>query len=57
MAELASASTAPAPDGSIGGNGEGVDVSSRHSDNRLADKGLDLLGQLLVLLVAVAQPA
>ena len=56
MAQLAHASAAPAPDSSVGGEGEAVKTSSRHSDDALASKGLDLLGQRLALLVAVAQP-
>ena len=48
---------APAPDGAVGGEGEAVAASSRHSDDALPSQGLDLLGQQLVLLVAVAQPA
>ena len=32
-------------------------LSSRHGDDALVSKGLDLLGQQLVLLVAVAQLA
>jgi len=57
VAQPAEASTAPAPDGAVGGEGEAVLPSSRHSDDALASKGLDLLGQQLALLVAVAQPA
>ena len=37
--------------------GEAVVPSSRHSDDTLATKGLDLLRQQLVLPVAVAPPA
>jgi len=57
VAKLAPVSTAPAPDSAVGGGGEAVGSSSRHSDDALASKGLDLLGQQLVLLVAVAQAA
>ena len=48
---------APREEGSVGGAGDAVDCSSRHSDDALASKGLDLLGQELGLLVAVAQAA
>ena len=57
VAQLARGSMAPAPEGSVGGEGEAVPLSSRHSDDALASKGLDLLRQQLVLLVAVAQQA
>ena len=57
MAQPLIASTAPAPDGTVGGDGEAVVCSSRHSDDAPASKGLDLLRQQLQLLVAVAQPA
>ena len=55
VAKLAKGSIAPAPDGAVGGEGEAVDTSSRHSDDALPSKGLDLLRQQLVLLLAVAQ--
>ena len=48
---------APAPDGSVGGDGDAVHPPSGHSDAALPSQGLDLLGQQLVLLVAVAQLA
>eukprot|EP00315_Gephyrocapsa_oceanica_P011862 CAMPEP_0185307268 /NCGR_PEP_ID=MMETSP1363-20130426/16638_1 /TAXON_ID=38817 /ORGANISM="Gephyrocapsa oceanica, Strain RCC1303" /LENGTH=36 /DNA_ID= /DNA_START= /DNA_END= /DNA_ORIENTATION= len=35
---------APAPDAAVGGEGEAVCSSSRHGDNALPSKGLDLLG-------------
>ena len=57
VAQLAIVSTAPAPDGAVGGEGDAVRVSSRHSDDALPSKGLDLLGQQLALRVAVAQLA
>ena len=57
VAQPAIGSKAPAPDSSVGGDGEAVPTSRRHSDDALASKGLDLLRQQLVLLVAVAQPA
>ena len=57
VAQLAQLSPAPAPDSAVGGEGEAVVVSCQHSDDALASKGLDLLGQQLALLVAVAQPA
>ena len=57
VAQPAIGSIAPAPDTAAGGEGEAVPSSSRHSDDALASKGLDLLGQLLALLVAVAQLA
>eukprot|EP00312_Isochrysidales_sp_CCMP1244_P031206 CAMPEP_0202802434 /NCGR_PEP_ID=MMETSP1388-20130828/102636_1 /ASSEMBLY_ACC=CAM_ASM_000864 /TAXON_ID=37098 /ORGANISM="Isochrysis sp, Strain CCMP1244" /LENGTH=209 /DNA_ID=CAMNT_0049472425 /DNA_START=165 /DNA_END=793 /DNA_ORIENTATION=- len=57
VAQPAIGSTTPAPDGAIGGEGEVVVASSRHSEDALASKGLDFLGQQLVLRVAVAQLA
>ena len=57
VAQPATPSNAPAPDGTTGGGGEAVPESSRHSDDALASNGLDLLGQQLALLVAVAQLA
>ena len=58
VAQLAPASIAPAPNSTVGGEGEAVSDSSRHSDDApAASKGLDLLRQRLVLLVAVAKPA
>ena len=57
VAQLARVAIAPAPDGAVGGDGEVVAVPSRRSDDALVSEGLDLLGQQLVLLVAVAQPA
>ena len=53
----AKGSIAPAPDRAVGGEGEAVLASSRHSDDALAIKGLNLLRQQLALLVAVAQLA
>eukprot|EP00312_Isochrysidales_sp_CCMP1244_P040797 CAMPEP_0202767322 /NCGR_PEP_ID=MMETSP1388-20130828/32527_1 /ASSEMBLY_ACC=CAM_ASM_000864 /TAXON_ID=37098 /ORGANISM="Isochrysis sp, Strain CCMP1244" /LENGTH=49 /DNA_ID= /DNA_START= /DNA_END= /DNA_ORIENTATION= len=47
---------APGKDG-VGGSGEAVPCSRRHSDDSLGSKGVDLLWQQLTLLVAVAQPA
>ena len=57
VAQPARVAIAPAPEGAVGGEGQAVEGSSRHSDDALANKGLDLLRQLLALLVAVAQPA
>ena len=57
VAQLAFASTAPAPDGAVGSEGEAVVIPCRHSDDVLASKGLDLLRQRLALRVAVAQLA
>ena len=57
MAQLAKVSTAPAPDGAVGGEGEAVEASRRDSDDALPSQALDLLRQQLVLLVAVAQLA
>ena len=57
MAQPPKGSIAPAPDTAISGEGEAVAGSSRHGDDALASQGLDLLGQQLVLLVAVAQLA
>ena len=57
VAQTAKVSTAPAPDSSVGGEGEAVADPSGHSDDALPSQGLDLLGQQLVLLIAVAQPA
>ena len=54
VAQAAVASIAPAPNGVVGGDGEAVFASRRHSDDTLASKGLDLLGHRLQLLVAVA---
>ena len=48
---------APGKDGVVGGEGKVVGCSSRHSDDSLVSKCLDLLRQQLVLPVAVAQPA
>ena len=47
VAELAKDSLAPAPDGAVGGKGDAV-APSRDSEDALASKGLDLLGQQLV---------
>ena len=57
VAQLARESIAPAPDGAVGGEREAVVASSRHGDDALASQGIDLLGQQLLLLVTVAQPA
>jgi len=57
VAQLAKGSTAPGKDSAVGGDGEAVRASSRDSDDTLASKGLDLLGQQLALRVAVAQLA
>ena len=58
VAQLAVASIAPAPDGSVGGDGEAVRESRRDRDDALISQGLDLPGQQLpLILVAVAQPA
>ena len=54
VAQPAPNSIAEAPDSAVGGEGEAVVSSSRHSDDALASKGLDLLGQHLGLPVAVA---
>ena len=47
---------APREDGAVGSEGDAVGGSRRHSDDALVSKGLDLFGQQLALLVAVAQP-
>ena len=57
VAQLACGSMAPAPEGAASGEGEAVIQPSRQSDDAPASEGLDLLGQQLVLLVAVAQLA
>ena len=57
VAQAEKHSIAPAPEGAVGGGGEAVSEYRRHSDDALASKCLDLLGQQLVLLVAVAQQA
>ena len=57
MAQLATASIAPAPNSAVGGDGEIVRESCRHSDYALARQGFDLLGLPLVLHVAVSQIA
>ena len=57
VAQLAIGSTAPAPGGAVGGAGEAVAASSRHSDDAVPPQGLDPLGQQLVLHVTVAQLA
>jgi len=57
VAQLAKVSTAPAPDGAVGGEGEAVPPCSRHSDDALVSQGLDLRRQQLVLLLPVAQLA
>jgi len=41
MAQLAIASIAPAPEGAVGGGGEAVGGSSRHSDDALASRTVD----------------
>ena len=43
VAQPAIGSMAPAPNGSVGGEGEAVVQPSRHSDDALISKGLDLL--------------
>ena len=43
VAQPAKESTAPAPGGAVGGDGEAVAASSRHSDDALPSEGLDLL--------------
>ena len=48
---------APGEDGAVSGEGDAVRASQQRSDDAPASKGLDLLGQQLVLLVAVAQLA
>ena len=45
VAQLAKVAPAPAPDGTVGGEGEAVLTSRRDSDDALTSKGLDLLGQ------------
>ena len=45
VAQIAKGSPAPAPDGTVGGEGEAVLTSRRDSDDALTSKGLDLLGQ------------
>ena len=58
VAQLAPASTTPAANAAISGDGDAVVLPSRHSGDALASKTLDLLGQQLrLLVVAVAQPA
>jgi len=57
VAQLAKGSKAPAPGGSVGGEGEAAVLSSRHSDDALASEGFDLLRLQLGLQVAVAQLA
>ena len=49
VAQPAKASKAPAPDSSVGGEGEAVAASSREGDHTLPSQRLDLLGQQLVL--------
>ena len=57
MAQLAFPSIAPAKGGAVSSEGEVVQTSSRHSDDALTCKGLNLLRQQLALRVAVAQRA
>jgi len=57
VAQRAMASIAPAPEGAVSGEGEAVGVTSRSSNEALASQGLDLVGQQMVLRVAVSQPA
>ena len=57
VAQLATTSPAPAPDGAVGGEGEAVSQSSRHCEDTLLSQSLDLLRQQLALPAAVAQPA
>ena len=57
VAQLAPVSTAPAPNGAVSGEGDAVVVSCRYGDDAPPSQCLDLLGQQLVLLVAVAQLA
>ena len=51
VAQLACGSTAPVLDGAVGGDGEVVVASGRHSDDALVSQGFDLLGQQLLLRV------
>ena len=44
VAQLAIVSTAPAPNSAVGGEGEAVEGSSRHSDDAPASQRLHLLG-------------
>ena len=46
------AALAPGKDRAVGGDGDAVVLTRRHSDDALASKGPDLLRQLLLLLVA-----
>ena len=48
---------APGKDGAVGGDGDAVAASSRHSDDAPPSQRLHLLRQQLGLPVAVAQPA
>ena len=57
VAQAAVLALAPSKHGAVGGDGEVVGVSSRHSDDALISKGLDLLGLPPLLRVAVAQQA
>ena len=57
VAQPATGSIAPATDAAVGGDGEVVEASSRHSDDALASQGLDLLRLPLALLATVAQLA
>ena len=54
VAQDARDSTAAAPHGTVGGEGEAMAGCSRHCDDTLVNQSLDLLRLLLVLLVAVA---
>jgi len=57
VAQSTRVSPAPAPGGSVGGDGDAVVLPCRHSDDALASQSLDLLRQRQVLRVTVAQPA
>ena len=57
VAKAAGLAQTPSINSVVGGEGEAVVLPSRHSDDAPPSEGLDLLGQQLTLLVAVAQLA
>ena len=57
VAQAAKACIAPAPESAVGGEGEAVGASSRHSNDMLPFQGLDLAGFRSVSFSSVAEAA
>ena len=57
VAQAAEACIAPAPESAVGGDGEAVGASSRHSNDMLPFQGLDLAGPRSVSFGSVAEAA